>query len=185
MMRLTQLARILVGGVLVATSAVSQEARREVGPHVHGSGRLNIAIENNRISLDLDAPANDILGFEHAPKTQEQKAILEAAVAKLKDATGIFRISSEAGCTLVKSEAGLEQPDALASDKADSSEHADFNAAIEFECRSIDKLRDIDLGYFAAFRNAARLDVSIVTARSQATREASPDAPRIDLTGLN
>lgn len=185
-MRTARLTLVLVGTVLAASSA-AQDTRREVAPHVHGTGRLNIVIENNKVSLELDTPAHDIVGFEHAPKTPELTAVVEHAIAKLKNAASIFRMSAEAGCTLAKAEAGLEQPDASApaAEEVKSEEHANFNGAFEFECTTIGKLNSIDLGYFAAFPEASKLDIMIVTAKDQVTREATRDAPRLDLTGLN
>lgn len=167
---------------LLAVPAAAQAQHRHAGAHVHGSGKLDIAIEGNKLSIALDSPADDILGFEHAPKTAAQKAKLEKAVARLKDAATIFKTPADAACKLIKAEAGLEQPDPKA---AKPSEHADFTGAFEFECGAIAKLTSLDLGYFAAFPGAGKLAITIVTTKAQTTREATKSKPRIDLKGLN
>ena len=181
MPRTTPIAWVLITTLLVAP-ALAQDKRREAAAHVHGAGKLAIAIEGNKLSIALDAPADDIVGFEHAPKTPAQKAKLDAAVAKLQQAGTIFKTPPEAGCKQIKAEAGLEQPDPKA---AKATDHADFAGAFEFECAAIGKLTAIDLGYFAAFPGAGRLAITILSAKSQTTREATRAKPRIDLKGLN
>ena len=173
---------LLAATVVLAASPAPGQDRREAGAHVHGSGKLDIVIESTKLSIGLDTPAADIIGFEHAPKTPEQKAKLDEAIAKLQDAGGIFKTTADAGCRLTKAEAGLEQPDPK---EAKASEHADFNGTFEFDCAAIGKLTAIDLGYFAAFPAASKLAITIVTGKAQTTREASKAKPRIDLTGLN
>lgn len=180
----------LSAGLLVlAGQSGAQETRRELGPHVHGTGRLDIVIDGNKLALDLDAPAHDIIGFEHAPGTPEQQAALDKATAALNDAASLFSPSSEAGCKLVKANAGLEQPEpADNSAKKPSGEqhaHADINGSFEFECADITRLKAIKLGYFAAFPGAGKLEITISGPKSQATREATRGSPTIDLAGLN
>ena len=57
-------------------------------PHVHGHGTLNIAIEDKRVSMELEVPGMDIVGFEHAPSTDDQKAAVEKAKARLEKPLG-------------------------------------------------------------------------------------------------
>src|SRR5262249_38687966 len=56
-------------GSFAVHPAAAQSAHRELGPHEHGRGTLNIAIEGNRVSMELEVPGMDIAGFEHAAKT--------------------------------------------------------------------------------------------------------------------
>jgi len=183
------LAAAALGYALAMNSAAAENARREAGAHVHGAGRLGIVIEGNTVSLELDTPAHDVLGFEHAPRTAQQKAALETAVAKLKDASKVFRLTPAADCRPTKAEAGLEQPEAAQSgkegDKGGNGGHGDFSGTFVFECGAIGKLTAIELGYFAAFPDAAKLAITIVTAKGQASREATRAAPRIDLSGID
>ena len=81
-----QRSSILAAALLCAAFPVNaEEARRELGPHQHGHGRLNIAIEGSRVSMELEVPAHDIVGFEHQPNTPEQKAAIEKAKTTLAD----------------------------------------------------------------------------------------------------
>ena len=46
-------------------SAVAEEKHRQLGAHEHGHGNFNIAIEGKSVSMELEAPGADIVGFEH------------------------------------------------------------------------------------------------------------------------
>ena len=62
----------LVGSALAQT-------QRQAGAHQHGKGKLDIVIEGATVSMALDVPADDIVGFEHAAKTPAEKATVAAA----------------------------------------------------------------------------------------------------------
>ena len=78
---------------LVALPAVAEEKA-----HEHGHAALNVAIEDDGIELELIAPGADIVGFEHAPDSDSDRAAIEAAVSKFQD--GLFVLPGAAGCEL-------------------------------------------------------------------------------------
>ena len=78
-MRTIRTACLLAAGMACAALPASAEEHRQLGAHVHGHGRLNIAIEGNTISMELEVPGMDIVGFEHEPSTPEQKAAVAQA----------------------------------------------------------------------------------------------------------
>lgn len=51
--------------------------------HVHGVGSVSIAFDGNIGKVELTAPADSIVGFEKAPKTEAQKKKQAAALEKL------------------------------------------------------------------------------------------------------
>jgi len=61
-----------VGFAAIAGASYAQQ--RQAGAHEHGRGTLNIALEGTRLSMELEAPGADIVGFEHRAKTKKQKA---------------------------------------------------------------------------------------------------------------
>lgn len=56
-------------------------------PHVHGTGRLQLVIEDGTLYADLRIPADDVVGYEHAPTTVAERATLTHALALLQDPT--------------------------------------------------------------------------------------------------
>jgi uncharacterized protein DUF2796 len=100
-----------VGFGLAAAAGVSHAQQRQAGAHEHGRGTLNIALEGSRLSMELEAPGADIVGFEHKAKTQAQKAAVEKAEEQLEAADALFQLPAAAGCVLEASTVALESGD--------------------------------------------------------------------------
>ena len=73
-----------VGFGLVAAAGAGHAQQRQAGAHEHGRGTLNIALEGTRLTMELEAPGADIVGFEHKAKTQKQTTAVEKAEAQLE-----------------------------------------------------------------------------------------------------
>lgn len=181
--------------------AAAGSGHRQLGAHEHGSGILNVAVEGDRVSLELAAPAADIIGFEHAPQTDQQKAEHSRAGDKLKAGLDLLRLTPQAGCELVEyeidyvSEAHVTESTTAASDHAHDHgehedadhdhDHAEFLVSYSVRCESPAALRGIDFNYFNEFRNAQRLQVNVVTAKGQKAFTATRDAPTVSFGDLN
>ena len=66
--------------------------------HRHGVARLDVAVDGTRVSLALDTPLDNLLGFEHAPRNAAERRAADAAVATLRQAAALFRFDIAAGC---------------------------------------------------------------------------------------
>lgn len=170
----------------IACPALADE-HRQLGAHVHGHGRLNIAIEDKTMSLELDVPAADIVGFEHEPKTQKEKAALDRARVRLADGLSLFTPSAEAQCAQKSAAAGIEAGHSGEQGQHEPSgkehAHADFHAEYAFECASPSQLKSMAFGYFAAFPNAEELEISLISPKGQTSYEATRQKPALDMTG--
>jgi hypothetical protein len=185
-------------GLGLAVTASAQAQQREAGAHEHGRGTLNVALEGSRLSMELEAPGADIVGFEHRAKTQKQKSAVEAAKKKLAAPQGLFELPAAAGCVLKEAKVELESEnhdhahdakaakgkDHGAKEKHDDSEHAAFKAEYAFDCKAPAGLTTIGFGYFKAFAGAQKLDVTVITPKQQSRFEVSRTNPRIDLAGM-
>jgi hypothetical protein len=174
---------------MCAALSVQAEEHRQMGAHVHGHARLNIAIEGKALSLELEAPGVDIVGFEHEPGTAEQKAALADAEAKLADGLKLFAPSPGASCGLKSANisAGAEHEDEheheAKSEGKEEHRHSEFRAAYAFECASPERLTSMRFGYFKEFPNSVELDVSVISPNGQSTFEVGRDKPTLNLTG--
>ena len=59
-------------------------ASRQLDAHEHGNARLNLAIDNGMLLLELESPAINMLGFEHAPENDQQNNAILQATTRLK-----------------------------------------------------------------------------------------------------
>ena len=156
-------------------------------PHEHGAARLDIAVEAGKLSLQLEAPLEALVGFERAPRTDAQRQRVDAAVARLKAADTLFEPDPASGCVLAKVEldsAVLELGPAAAPVKpaAPEDEHADLDASIEFRCKDTARLSFIDTRLFEAFAALQRIDVQVAAPKGQFKRSLKRPARRITLT---
>ncbi len=100
--------RIFVPAILlIATAASTTAETRQLGAHVHGEGTLNIAFDGARIAMELSAPGADIVGFEHAAKTAEDRAAIDDAVAALAQPLSLVTFPEAAGCSVTEAAARL------------------------------------------------------------------------------
>ncbi len=167
--------RTLLSVALVTTLASplaqAQEKSRELPPHVHGAGTLNIAIDGSAVTMELNAPAHDIVGFEHEPKTADQRRAVATAKRQLARPLALFVVPAAAGCVVksaeVKFDTGAAKPEtakAAVEQKSAAAEpkHADFDADYALTCKSPEKLQSIQFSYFKSFPGAQKLTVTIV-----------------------
>ncbi len=184
---------VLAGTVLLAAAST---APAQHGPHVHGQGELNVAVEGDTVIIELIAPGSDIVGFEHAPETDADRAAVAAAAGKLEDGERIFAFPKAAGCRLEEAEVeselmdgdghGDEHSEEHAHEHADKHSdehseegHAEFHAHYRFRCSAPAALDSVDVRYFATFSRAEELDARIITSRGQGAAELTPAAPRL------
>jgi hypothetical protein len=178
-------------------AALAHEDVREHGAHVHGSARLDIALEGDTVQLDLDSPAANLLGFEHEPGDAKEKATLDKAVAELKQAGSLMAFTPAAECAqqkvMVKSGLLEGGPDHGHGHDAkeehhhgDAAErdlrHADITVFWEIRCAHADVLREIDFtGLFQRFPAIQRLQVQAVLPGGQTAVELTPVAVKLKL----
>jgi hypothetical protein len=199
---------LAVGLGLVAASGSGHAQQREAGAHEHGRGTLNIALEGSRLSMELEAPGADIVGFEHEARTQKQKAAVESAKKRLAAPKGLFELPAAAGCVLKEAKVALEAEDHDHGHDANGhdteahggkdhdakghdheaahadNEHSAFHAEYAFDCKAPASLTTIGFGYFKAFAGADKLDVTVIGPKQQSRFEVSRAKPRLDLAGM-
>ncbi|MCG9546553.1 DUF2796 domain-containing protein [Vibrio sp. Isolate33] len=89
----------VVIGMTVSTNVLANEEFRSHGAHVHGQVEVNIAQDGQELLVEVTAPGADVVGFEHAPETDEQKKVFERAIAQLNKPDELFSFNN-ASCTL-------------------------------------------------------------------------------------
>ena len=116
-MRLTTTLAVITAGFSTLTIA---QTERELGSHEHGSAFLNIAVDNNAVFIELETPWDNLVGFEHAPGTDEQHQLVDNAMALLNQPEQLFSFDG-GGC--VADDATVES--SMASGDDDHDDHHD------------------------------------------------------------
>lgn len=137
--------------------------------HEHGVLKLDVAIDGPQLTLALEVPLDNLLGFERAPRTDaERKAAAEVLARWRSPAQGtpLWAADAAAQCTLAKAEVrapALEPQGGAASGDG----HADLEAVYDYRCAQPGALRSLDLGLFDAYRRMQRIEVQVVGPKGQ------------------
>ena len=172
----------LVRQFMVAAAAIAASAAafaHEPGPHVHGVARLQIALDGPLLTLFLDSPLDNLLGFEHFPSTEKQKAAVAALDSRLRRAQSVFLPTPAARCasTSVKLESPVFTPKAPAAGDG----HADLKAEYVFRCELPERLKDVDVRLFDGFPHMRRIEVQVAGPRGQASATLEVSRHRVNL----
>lgn len=167
--------------LLAATATGALPAR--AGPaHQHGVATLDVSVEASRVTLYLNTPLDNLLGYERAPRTDTERQQAAAAVARLKAADQLFRIDGNAGCTLAKvtlTSAVLGLP--VASAAPDKDGHADLEGRFEFSCTAGARAGFVEVALFDAFPQLKRVELQLILPRGQMKATLVRPATRVAL----
>ncbi len=170
------------------------------GAHVHGMAKLNLALEGKETHIELDSPAANIVGFEHAPSSQAEHAALDKAVGTLQHGDHLFQFNGAAGCrmekAMIRSTLLGEAHDEHSHDHDPHHEahrhdhqtheheehreketHSDIKVVYHFECRQPSKLDQLTVELFETFPAMEQLEVQYVIGGKQGAVELTARNP--------
>jgi hypothetical protein len=176
MLRLALLTAIAVAGTAPALAA--EKEHRQHGAHEHGAAELKLVWEKNVVTIELETPAVNIVGFEHAPRTDAQKKAVRDAVATLRGADKLFHFTPEAGCRGATTDVKSELTDAKPGQKLD---HSEFEAGWRFTCDKPNALKAVDVELLKLFPKMHKLRAQSVSPKGQTATELKPGQARLSL----
>lgn len=147
-----------------ASADPSDELFAEHPAHEHGVATLNVAVEGNRVSMDFDSPAVNIVGFEHAPRSEAERAAAAKAEVLLGDPSRLFGLPAEAACRLTDSKLSLPQ-------WQDGHVHADYEASYAFSCGQPAALTQLVVKLLHELTPGTKLRAQLITASMQTSSE--------------
>lgn len=189
--------------LLLAAAAFGAQAHHDEheshshGAHEHGHGHLNLVLDGNQLMIELQAPAADLVGFEHAANTDEEKAQYAKAVARLQQPDALFRFDPAAGCKLTQQELQAAKEDhdhehehehEHEHDKADGAHdehhhddagHADLGAMYTYTCADPAKLTGLEATLFGVYPSLEKLSVQGILPSGQTAAELTPSANKL------
>ena len=137
------------------------------GAHVHGIANANLVVENKDIYFELIAPADTIVGFEHAASTPSEKEKVANAKQLLVNTAQLFSFES-GDCKAVDvaiDMSGLVASDGHEHDHSDEEthgKHIEVTASYQFSCKNIAKAPQVELSFFRYFKTLEQLRVEWV-----------------------
>jgi len=163
-----------------------EHSHDSLGAHEHGVANLNAALDGNLLELQFESPAMNLVGFEHAAKSDADKAKVAAAKRELEQPLSLFALTS-GDCKATQVE--LESPlfgDADHDHDHDhdhhdhEGEHSDIHAHYRFECSKANELKQLDLAeLFKRFPATEKIQVQLIGPNGQQGVELTPAQPRL------
>lgn len=168
---------VLAAALLACVASIAGAQAQHT--HAHGLLKLDVAIDGATLTIAMDSPLDNIVGFERAPRNDAEKKVVAQAVARLRTPGVLFRIDPAAGC-----KAGQIDLDApmigLGEARAErDAGHADLEGAFTFRCTDAAKARFIDLALFDAFRTVRQVEVQIASPQGQFQRTVTRPSDRL------
>lgn len=152
--------------------------------HTHGRLALSAAIDAQSITIGMEAPLDNFLGFERAPRTDGERRQVADMVSRLDAADKLFIPDPKAECTLAKVELvsdvlGLGTKAtigaALSRDSRKGPDaHADIDITIRFACAKADTARQIEVRLFEVFKRLRSIDAQVASGQGQFRRSLTP-----------
>jgi hypothetical protein len=148
--------------------------------HDHGAMKVDVAIDGAKLSIDVEMPLDNLVGFERAPRTDAERKSAAAALARMRAGADLFKTNAEAQCTPTSAtvEAPVLEPGARSQP---ASEHADLDATYVFQCAQPAQLATLDVSIFDAFKRVKRINVQVVGPKGQSKVVLRPPSRRVPL----
>jgi hypothetical protein len=186
--------RVLCCAAALLLSA--QVQAQKAGAHVHGIAELQVAVDGAVLKLEFYSPLHDLVGFEHAPRTEAQKTAVRSMADRLERAGTQFIPAPAAACALASaklsspviagaaagtgesakaSPASKTASGAPADQRHDAKDaHAGLSGEFVFRCERPQRLNSLELKLFDSFPRLRRVDVQVAGPRGQSATRLSP-----------
>jgi len=151
--------------------------------HEHGAAKLTIAVDGAKVSIGLESPLDNLLGFEHAPTTPDQRKRVKDMAVRMHQAEKLFQLTPAAECRLESVRLSSEKLDPALLDpkmplepapagsgagkKAAKEEHGDLDADFLFICAKPADLNSVEVLLFTAWPGMKKIDARAVTPKGQ------------------
>lgn len=179
---------IVALSIALAGAHASDEDHRDLGAHEHGHGTLNLVAVGSELAIELVLPAVNVVGFEHEPRTDEQRAAMATTRARLQRAEELFVPNVAAKCRVDSVDVDFtgtvrdERDEHEEGHDEDGEEsHSELHAEYRFVCDDASNLSEVEVRLLEQLLDVDELDVQLVTESQQTSMELKSDDASIKL----
>ena len=162
---------------------VEGERLGTAGAHEHGIARLGLAVDGARVTVDLQLPAESVFGFEHAPRSAQERATAAEALDRLRSG-GARLLAFPDGATCALDSADVQAPESVEGDHAgedrqpheeEGIEHEDVRLLAYLTCTR-EPIGPASLRFADLLPAVVQVDLTVFTATGEAAGRVAPDA---------
>ncbi len=164
----------LLFAILPALGLPAGSLERQHGAHVHGQAYGTLAVDEGRVSLSLVFPGMNLVGFEHAPRDDAQRARLRSVRQALESGAWL-ELDPGGDCRVERLDLAMpgfgddrvhdhdHDHDHDGHGDHHDHEHAEFHLELGVECSRPDRLAWIALDLFDAFPANEEVRIDVLT----------------------
>jgi hypothetical protein len=180
--------KLALAAMLLAALLWDQAAGEEFEQHhahEHGKVTLNVAVDAGALLVALDAPAVNVVGFEHTPRTPQERAAARHASEFIRSGHSLIGAPPGAGCRFVSAEfaepkwEGDSEPTEAEHGKTE--EHADYEARFKYRCDHPEELAWFEPWLIAKLLNVTETRINLITPSGQRSETVTNARARVRL----
>ncbi|TLP69548.1 DUF2796 domain-containing protein [Pseudomonas nitroreducens] len=178
----------------LAAQAHDEHEHSSLGKHEHGVAQLNVALDGKTLELEMDSPAMNFVGFEHAATSDADKATVAAVQAQLKQPLQLLALPASAQCSVQSVELSSplfgDAPKAQEHehehadgdhDEHEGHQHADIDAHYQLTCAQPQDLATLDFApLFKRFPATQKIQVQLIGPSGQQGAELTAANPTLN-----
>jgi hypothetical protein len=166
---------ILLAGAGPASAQTATPHKKALHAHEHGGAKLNIAIDGKDATIELETPADGIVGFEHAAVSAADKKQLSTALDTLKNRIAEMVVfDRSAACTFTARKVAVE--------KDPDEDHSDLNAEFGVTCGKPPSGTTLRFGFSKIFPRIVDVEVQLLNGSQQTGAKIHNDGGIIALS---
>ena len=151
-----------------------------------------MAFSGAEFTLSLAVPSVDIIGFERHAESDDDRALVAAAISDLSKPLELFVVSEEAGCittsaNVILTNEGFGKKDETETGEADAPAaeyHAEFQADYVIQCQDMNALGTIEFAFFNRLENIEELRVRVELSDEIHGFDVTPATPILDISAI-
>ncbi|WP_207884696.1 DUF2796 domain-containing protein [Pseudomonas sp. 30_B] len=179
----------------LAAQAHDEHEHGSLGKHEHGVAQLNVALDGKTLELEMDSPAMNFVGFEHAATSDADKATVAAVQAQLKQPLKLLNLPASAQCSVQSVELSSplfgDAPKAEEDhdhehadgdhDEHEGHQHADIDAHYQLTCAQPQDLAGLNFApLFKRFPATQKIQVQLIGPNGQKGAELTAATPTLN-----
>lgn len=199
----------LSAGVLLPNLAWSEDMPIQLGAHEHGTTTLNLALDGNTLQVELLSPAINLVGFEHQPRSDEEREKVLRVRDQLESVTAVLVLPVAANChqdsatvesgllAAARSEDGHhvdhdedhdhdhdhdkdhDHDHAKDHDHDHGDSHAEFSADYTLTCQNPSAIGSLEISLFQSFSGVERIKGAWLNESGQGAVDLTADNPTL------